>query len=873
MQKNPFERFTKEAKTSLQIAEDLVNKFWSKSIWTEHLLLWILSVPDTIAFNTLNSMWVNYQTVLYVIEKAKNIWDKKTVNWKISTYLTKIIEDSVKIAIHNKQNMVWNEHLLLWIVLNKKCAWNIVLENLEINTDEIKNQIENIFKIKNDMSWPNNWPTPKVIEDIFSNLSWVIMWWKESWGNWWMFFWGSFPWNWPDFEEEKNPKKNKKMLKSKTPALDYFSEDFTKKAIQWKLDPVIWRSKEIERVLNILNRKTKNNPVLIWEAWVWKTAIAEGLAIRIAEWNVPWPLLKKRVLNINLWDLIAWTKYRWEFEERLKDIITEASWVDSNVILFIDELHTIIWLWAWEWSLDTANILKPSLARWKIQIIWATTIDEYKKNIEKDKALDRRFQKVQVNEPSEKEAFEILEWISESFSKYHNVNIEKEALEVSVKLSKRYLPERFLPDKAIDLLDETCAKKWNKVDPKNIKEKEKIEKEIKKIEKAKEDAIKHQDYQRWVDLKIKENELIEKIDSLLNPKNLKIKKINITKEDITETLAQITWISSLKIWKDEHEKIINLSKNLEKHIIGQNDWIKKIAKTIIRNRAWVSSPNRPIWSFLFLWPTWVWKTETVKKIAEEMYESSDALIKIDMSEFWERHSVSRLVWTTAGYVWYEEWWQLTEAVRVKPYAIILFDEIEKAHPDSYNILLQILEDWYLTDWKWRKVNFKNTIVIMTSNIWAEILTQEAQQIWFATDEKTQLKSAIHHFEEKKAEVLEEIKEYFLPELLNRIDKIIVFSPLDKKNIKKIVSLQIEELKNRLKEQNIEIEISETVIWDLARISYFPEEWARKVRRIIQEIVEENLAEEIISWKIKSWDTAKLIRKKGAKDEFEIVKKK
>jgi len=875
MMQNPFERFTKEAKTALQIAEDITKKLWAKSIWTEHLLLWILSIPDTVAYNTLSSIWVDYETALHIVEKSNNDWYKgKIVNWNISTYLTKTIEDAVKIAIKYKQNVIWTEHLLLWIVWNKKSAWNILLENLEIDTNEIKKQIEHIFKIRKDMSWKPQGQAPKILDDLFSNLSWVLMGWKWEW-QWWMFFWWSIPESMQGPNQNSNQKNNnkKKWSKSKTPALDYFSEDLTKKANQWKLDPIIWRSKEIERVLNILNRKTKNNPVLIWEAWVWKTAIAEGLAIKISEWKVPGPLLNKRVLNVNLWDLIAWTKYRWEFEERLKDIISEASNVESNIILFIDEIHTIIWLWASEWSLDTANILKPSLARWKIQIIWATTIDEYRKNIEKDKALDRRFQKVQVDEPSEKEALEILEWISKTFEEYHNVNISQEALETAVKLSKRYLPEQFLPDKAIDLIDETCAKKWNKVNPKNIKEKIKLEKEIKRIEKAKEDAIEHQDYQRWIELKAKEEELVEKIHTMLNPKNNKSTKINISQDDITETLAIITWISSLKIWKDEHEKIINLSKNLSKHIIWQDDSVEKISKTIIRNRAWVSSPNRPIWSFLFLWPTWVWKTETVKKIAEEMYESKDALIKIDMSEFWERHSVSRLVWTTAWYVWYEEWWQLTESVRRKPYAIVLFDEIEKAHPDSYNILLQILEDWYLTDWKWRKINFKNTIVIMTSNIWAETLTKEAEQIWFLTDEKNELKNAIEHFEVKKEEVLEEIKDYFLPELLNRIDKIVVFSPLDKKNIKKIIALQIEELKERLKDQKIKIEISDTVIWDLARISYKPEEGARKVRRIIQEIIEENLAEEIISWKIKSWDIAKVIRKKWSKEEFEVVRKK
>ena len=869
-QTNPFDRFTDEAKIALQFAENFSNETDAWVIWTEHLLLWIVSIPWQLPFDVLMSLWIDYEILEGAILKF-NFWKRSTVNWKMTVYLAKVIEDALKIAFKNKHTFVWTEHLLYAICSNMRSAGYIILNELEVDTNIIKTSLKDWFKLlpwvfdqnQNSTVIKKWWWT---LWGIFSMLEWAI-WWKW----WWMVIW-----IWA--EEVNDLKKQNKEVKSKTEMLDFFATDFTKLAKEWKIDPIIWRDKEIERVVNILNRKTKNSPVLIWEAWVWKTAIAEWLAIRIQNWEVPFSILWKKVLSLDLWDLVAWTTFRWEFEERLKVIIEEASDSENNIILFIDEIHTLVWLWNPDWNLDWANILKPAMARWEVQIIWATTIDEYRKKIEKDKALDRRFQKVIVDEPSEKETLDILKWIKISFEKYHNVKIENEVLESSVKLSKRYIPERFLPDKAIDLLDEACAKKWNFLNPEILKKKKKLEKRLSEIAKEKKKAIDQQNFWKWIELKNEEEWIKADIEELIiNNKIDKDKLQIIWKQDILEAVSLATWIESIKSSNDDNKKLVKLWKDLWLKIIWQDDILEKISKTILRNRAWISSPNRPVWSFLLLWPTWVWKTETVKVLAKELFDSKDALIKIDMSEFWEKHNVSRLIGASAWYIWHEDGGQLTEAVRKKPYSIVLFDEIEKAHPESYNILLQILEDWVLTDWKWRKINFKNTIIVMTSNIWAETLTKEASQIWFATDEKDELQNAKEHFEEKKAEVLEEIKDYFLPELLNRIDKILVYNPLDKKAIKQIVKLQLKELEKRISEQNLKLNYSKNIIDSIANISYDADSWARKVRRTIQEMIEEKLSEEIILWKIKNWNTAKIIikkwRKKWENIEFEIVKMK
>lgn len=841
MKINPFERFTKEARIALQIAESESNWFNKKFIWTEHLLLGILSVSNCIACSILNNMWINFDSAKSALLDFWSSGDAIILeNTKISVYLSAVIENSLQLAAEYKHTFISCEHLLYCIVTNKQCWANLLLNSLQVETDTIKDHIKWFFEKFN---WNmgnhsmNSSNIPKSFEDLLNNVAWVVIW--AAWHNWQ---------NKPLFEMPHNEKSYKSKSKSKTPTLDYFSKDLTAQAKAWKLDPVIWRDAEISRVMHTLNRKTKNNPVLLWEAWVWKTAIAEWLAQRINDSSVPIWLLNKRILSLDLWDVIAGTKYRWEFEERMKDIIAEAVSEESNVVLFIDELHTIIWLWASEWTLDTANILKPALARGSLQVIWATTLDEYRKHIEKDKALDRRFQKIIVEEPTEDQSIEILNWLRWVFEKFHNVEITSWAIIRAVKLSKRYLPEKFLPDKAIDLIDEAAARKWWKAVI-QTKEKERIERNLADNLKLKEKAVQSQDYEKALFLKNKDEELRKELSTILNPKiDGFIGKVDET--DIQLVLSDITWISSLKIWKSETQKIKDLWNILNGVIIWQSSSIEKICKCIIRQRAWIWEENRPIWSFLILWPTWVWKTETVKALAQSLYETKDALIKIDMSEFWEKHNVSRLLWTTAGYVWYDEWWQLTESVRRRPYAIVLFDEIEKAHSDCFNILLQIMEDGYLTDGKWRKVDFRNTVIVLTSNIWAEILTEEAWAIWFETEEKRNQTDAIKWFEHRKEQVMEEVKDFFLPELLNRIDSIIIYNPLDKKTIAQIVKKQLNELNTRLLHKSWGLEITTSLVNGLTDIAYNPREWARKVRKVITEHLEEPISELIINWKIK-----------------------
>ncbi|MCD5382640.1 ATP-dependent Clp protease ATP-binding subunit [Candidatus Gracilibacteria bacterium] len=869
-QTNPFDRFTDEAKIALQFAENFSNETDAGVIGTEHLLLGIVSIPGQLPFDVLMSLGIDYEILEGAILKF-NFGKRSTVNGKMTVYLAKVIEDALKIAFKNKHTFVGTEHLLYAICSNMRSAGYIILNELEVDTNIIKTSLKDGFKLLPGVFDQNQNSTVikkggGTLGGIFSMLEGAI----GGKGGGMVIGIGA--------EEVNDLKKQNKEVKSKTEMLDFFATDFTKLAKEGKIDPIIGRDKEIERVVNILNRKTKNSPVLIGEAGVGKTAIAEGLAIRIQNGEVPFSILGKKVLSLDLGDLVAGTTFRGEFEERLKVIIEEASDSENNIILFIDEIHTLVGLGNPDGNLDGANILKPAMARGEVQIIGATTIDEYRKKIEKDKALDRRFQKVIVDEPSEKETLDILKGIKISFEKYHNVKIENEVLESSIKLSKRYIPERFLPDKAIDLLDEACAKKGNFLNPEILKKKKKLEKRLSEIAKEKKKAIDQQNFGKGIELKNEEEGIKADIEELIiNNKIDKDKLQTIGKQDILEAVSLATGIESIKSSNDDNKKLVKLGKDLGLKIIGQDDILEKISKTILRNRAGISSPNRPVGSFLLLGPTGVGKTETVKVLAKELFDSKDALIKIDMSEFGEKHNVSRLIGASAGYIGHEDGGQLTEAVRKKPYSIVLFDEIEKAHPESYNILLQILEDGVLTDGKGRKINFKNTIIVMTSNIGAETLTKEASQIGFATDEKDELQNAKEHFEEKKAEVLEEIKDYFLPELLNRIDKILVYNPLDKKAIKQIVKLQLKELEKRISEQNLKLNYSKNIIDSIANISYDADSGARKVRRTIQEMIEEKLSEEIILGKIKNGNTAKIIikkgRKKGENIEFEIVKMK
>jgi ATP-dependent Clp protease ATP-binding subunit ClpC len=697
--------------------------------------------------------------------------------------------------------------------------------------EDLKNQIEKILsQMTNTEEKPSS--VPQGVEDFLKGLTGALV--------------GAFP---PSpgggFSEKSLLNKEdsfEKKGESITPALDFFAQDLTEECRKGKMDPVIGRYKEIERVIRILNRKTKNNPVLIGEPGVGKTAIAEGLAQAITKKEVPLSLVNKRVMLLDLGEMIAGTKFRGEFEERLKDVISEAISDENNVILFIDEIHTLVGTGASEGSLDAANILKPALSRGKIQVIGATTLDEYRKYIEKDKALERRFQPVMVDEPTEEETTQILEGIAPSFEEFHGVRFEPGVLPTVVKLSKRYVFDRYLPDKAIDVLDEACAKKGGRMQGNNEKL-QKIQQKLDALEKQKTEAVSRQEYKKAVMLKKKQEKAEEERDALLYPKTNE-KKILITKDDILEIIADITGIPVQKLGESEMQKLRDLKNRLQKNIIGQEEVLEKVSKSILRNRVGIRNASRPLASFVFMGPSGVGKTETVKQLAKLVYEDKDALIKIDMSEFMEKHSVSRLLGATAGYIGYEEGGQLTEAVRRKPYAVVLFDEIEKAHPEVFNILYQIMEDGYLTDSKGKKVDFKNTIIVMTSNIGSDILTEEATRIGFASD--ISFKKAEDDFEEKAEEVKEQLEDMFPPEFLGRIDTVLVFKPLLKTHIQELLVREVQIILSAVQEEyEVSLRVPQSVIKKLTEKAFQPKIGARGVRRVVMEHIEDTVSSYLI----------------------------
>ena len=686
-------------------------------------------------------------------------------------------------------------------------------------------------------------------------------------------------------------------------ALKKYWIDLVEKAKSWKIDPVIWREEEIRRAIQILSRRTKNNPVLIWEPGVGKTAIIEWIAKKIAENDIPDNLIWKKIISLDMWSLLAWAMFKWEFEERFKSVIKEVEKSEGNIILFIDEIHTIVWAWNAEWQNDAWNLLKPSLARWELHLIWATTINEYRKYIEKDPALERRFASVFVDEPNRSDTLAILRWIKDKYEAHHWIKITDSAIETAVDLSIKYISDRKLPDKAIDLIDEAMssvkldsiskpveldkiekeirtlkieleAKKAEKISKeeleileKNISEKQKksdeiekswrFEKEIlTKIKDSREkiDSLKvkaslaEREWNLWEVAKIRYWEIPE-LEKNISENEKKMKEIEATgknflknkveKNDIAKIIAKWTWIPASKLIESEKQKLLNLENILEKEVIWQKEAVDSVANTIRRARAWLNDESRPIWSFLFLWPTWVWKTQTAKALAKALFDDEKNMIRIDMSEYMEKHAVSRLVWAPPWYVWYEEWWQLTEAVRRKPYSVILFDEVEKAHKDVFNILLQILDDWRLTDWKWRIVNFKNTIIILTSNIWSykiQDMTKEGKD-----------------YEEILNSLQEDLREHFRPEFLNRLDEIILFHPLGKEVILWIIENLLLEITQKLKSKNISVKFSEKIKDFLGNIWYDRDFWARPLKRAVTKYILNNISNKLIAWDIKDWD--------------------
>lgn len=831
MEDNYFEKFTKEAKDALVIAQEKAEESNLNYVGTEHILLGILHQENSLGATILNNFGVsisNVELVLRSVGRSSKTQKDTSKPAGLSGFAKQVIENAVGCASRYNHNFVGTEHLLFAVVSQDNTAATVILENMKINPKHVQSQIVEFFQKSIDnknMSGMNNM---NPVEFFLNGLNGVLA-----------------------SSDQPTFKKGDKKSKSKTPTLDYFTVDLCDQVRKGKVDPIIGREKEIERLVSILNRKTKNNPVLIGEPGVGKTAIVEGLAMRIVDNKVPQQMLDKRILILPMGSVVAGTKFRGEFEERIKLIIEEASSM-PNIILFIDELHTLIGAGSAEGSLDAANILKPALSRATIQVIGATTTNEYRKAIESDQALERRFQTIMVEEPSIEHAIEMLNGIRESFEDHHNLMITAEAIEAAVKLSSRYITERFLPDKAIDLVDEACALK-RVTTPEHKSEIKELQTKLSKLTKKKEQAVSAQDYEKAKQIRDEELALSAEIDKLKTVKTPRKLRKKITSDDVAKMVHKITGVPVSKLVSSDLSKLKNLESILHSNIIGQKHAVEDISKAIRRSRAGISSSKRPIGSFLFLGPTGVGKTELVKTLASEIYNDPKALIKIDMSEFSEKHASSRLTGTTAGYVGYEEGGQLTEAVRRKPYSVILFDEVEKAHPEFFNLLLQILEDGVLTDGKGKKVDFTNTIIVMTSNLGASKLTSKAGPIGFNLSDSEE-KAHMKDFDSTKEEIMSDVRKFFKPEFINRIDKVIIFDPLKHEDVKQIIKLLLNQLQFRMNDRNIKLNVSENAIAYLAEKGYDPEYGARPARRILQDKVEDEITELILDKKVTTGQT-------------------
>ncbi len=836
-----IEKFTINASKRIQESQDLANRNKHSQILPIHLIVSILTSQDSLVKEILLDMWVDLQILTWNFKKELEKIPK--IEWSyqlsLSQDLNNVFIQAENIAEKNKDSYVTEEHLLLSLIEYADIRVKEIFNAFDITYDKVKKIIDNM------RAWE------KVVDN--------------------------------DPENKMN-------------ALKKYWIDLVAEAKAWKIDPVIGREEEIRRTLQILSRRTKNNPVLVWDPGVWKTAIIEWIALKIANSDVPDNLRWKRIITLDMWALLAWAKYRWEFEERLKAVIKEVEKSNWSIILFIDEIHTIVWAWAQEWQADAWNLLKPSLARWALHLIWATTINEYRKYIEKDAALERRFASVKVDEPSPEDTLAIIRWIKDKYETHHWIKITDSAIETAVDLSIKYISDRKLPDKAIDLMDEAMSsvkiKSISKpveldilekelrtlsieLEAKNREKdtpKEEIEKLEKKIASKKEEVMSLES--AWK----KEKESIDKLKNLREKiDNLKIQANNferewnlgevariryseipaaekeiensektlktlhenwksflrdkVDKEDIAEIIAKWTGVPVTKLLETEKDKLLNMEKYLQEKVVWQDDALKAVSNAIRRARAWLNEEWKPLGSFLFMWPTGVGKTETAKALTKLLFNSKDAFIRIDMSEYMEKFSVQRLIWAPPGYVWYEEWWQLTEAVRRKPYSVILFDEIEKAHPDVFNTLLQVLDDWRLTDSKWRTVDFKNTVIIMTSNVKNE-----------------------------------DLKNMFRPEFLNRIDDIITFNELSEKQMIWITEILLKDIEKLLNKLNVKAKFTEKLKKYIIKVGYDKDFWARPMKRAITNLITNNLSSKILSSEIKSWDKIVL----DINDNWELI---
>ena len=796
-------KFTNRANKAIEIANDIALELGHSYIGTEHILYGLAKEGNGIASKVLENQNVSADDILNKIEELIGS-DEPIENIVDFTPRTKRVVESAFIEARKLgYNFIGTEHLLIGILREGDCVAAKILLDLNVNIPKLYNEIVKVINEGEDYNSSDN----------SSNNS--------------------------------NGGKRRGSY-NQTPTLNQFGQDLTKKAEEGKLDPVIGRKQEIERVIEILSRRTKNNPCLIGEPGVGKTAAVEGLAQKIASGDVPEILKDKRVVTLDISGMVAGAKYRGDFEERIKKALNEVKKA-GDVILFIDEIHTIVGAGAVEGAIDAANILKPLLARGEIQLVGATTLNEYRKFIEKDAALERRFSPVTVNEPSEKETIQILKGIRDKYEAHHNVKITDEAIEAAVKLSIRYVNDRFLPDKAIDLIDEASSKARLRTytEPDSLKE---LQEKIEKTKNEKEEAVLNQKFEKAAELRDTEKALRDKFEKEQNKwKNKNTKSIvTITEENIAEVIANWTGIPAKKITEDENEKLKNLEKELHKRVIGQNEAVEAVSKAIRRGRVGLKDPKRPIGSFLFLGPTGVGKTELSKALAEVLFGDENAMIRLDMSEFMEPHSVSKLIGAPPGYVGFDDGGQLTEKIRRKPYSVVLFDEIEKAHPDVMNMLLQILEDGRLTDSQGRTVNFKNTVIIMTSNLGARLIT-DRKQLGFANKEGEA--DSKKEYEEIKKEVMAELKKELRPEFINRIDEIIVFHKLNDSDINQIIDIMLKEVVNRLKEQKYDVKFEPDVKEMIAKEGIDKNFGARPLRRTIQNLVEDKLAEEILDGKL------------------------
>lgn len=781
-----FNSFTTKANEVLNLAIKSAQAYGHNYIGTEHILIGLLSTDSTIPALTNNN--ITYEGVDRLIREEIGVGNPTSLTPDDFTPRAKrIIEISFQIARTMRNSYVSVEHLLA-ALLKEDDSYAVKFIN-ELGTD-----------------------SQRVFDDLINDLS------SNSY--------------------DSNPQSSsKKKGKSKTPTLDEFGKNLTELAKQGKIDPVIGREKEIERVIQILSRRNKNNPCLIGEPGVGKTAIAEGLALKIVNGEVPEMLANKTIYSLDLTSMVAGTKYRGDFEERIKKAMDEVK-DNKDVILFIDEIHNIMGAGAAEGAVDAANILKPSLARGEIQVIGATTISEYRKNIEKDAALERRFQPVTVGEPTEEETVEILKGLRDKYEAHHKVKITDDAINSAVKLSSRYINDRFLPDKAIDLIDEAASVvRLNAYTlPQNLKD---MEEEIKRLNAEKQDAVNNQKFEEAAKIRDKANELNKLLDDekskWRNSSNHDVKAVS--SEEIAQVVSQWTGVPVNQLTKEESERLLNMEKILHERIVGQDKAVSAISKAIRRGRVGLKNPNRPIGSFIFLGPTGVGKTELCKSLAEAMFGDENAIIKLDMSEYMEKHTVSKLIGAPPGYVGFDEGGQLTEKIRRKPYSVVLFDEIEKAHPDVFNMLLQILEDGVLTDSQGRKVSFKNAIIIMTSNVGASKITDEKLALGFVQEDGK--KFSIEDL------VMPDLKKTFKPEFLNRLDDIIVFNQLDQNDIEEIAKRMLKSLKKRTADLGIELDFTDNAITELAKEGFDKTYGARPLRRAIQSKIEDRLSELIL----------------------------